>query len=263
MFHFGQNWKDYALNSLNAEKLNQASQALQHLLQMSDLSGLTFVDIGCGSGLHAISAAILQANPVYAVDIDPDCIDVTHQTAQRFLSQRGISTDLHIQQMSILDPVAVGHLPQSDIVYSWGVLHHTGQMYRAIELASRLTKPGGLFVIAIYNRHLTSPVWGAIKWAYNHSAPVVQHLMYWLFYGIIYVAKLAVTRRNPLQKARGMDFHHDVIDWIGGYPYEYASIDEIVQFVSRLGFTLRRVVPAEVGTGCNEFVFCCAASAAK
>jgi 2-polyprenyl-6-hydroxyphenyl methylase/3-demethylubiquinone-9 3-methyltransferase len=222
---------------------------------MSDLTGLTFLDIGCGSGLHAISAAILQANPVYAVDIDADCIETTRQTAQRFLSQQGISTDLHIQKISILDPAAVSHLPQSDIVYSWGVLHHTGQMYRAIEVAARLTKPGGLYVIAIYNRHLTSPAWRGIKWTYNRSAPVVQQLMYWLFYGIIYFAKWAVTRDNPLRKARGMDFHHDVIDWIGGYPYEYASIDEIVQFVTRLGFNVKRVVPTEVGTGCNEFVF--------
>jgi 2-polyprenyl-6-hydroxyphenyl methylase/3-demethylubiquinone-9 3-methyltransferase len=52
-----------------------------------------------------------------------------------------------------------------------------------------------------------------------------------------------------------MDFGYDVVDWIGGYPYEYASIDEITGFVTRLGFIDERVIPAQVGTGCNEFVF--------
>lgn len=79
--------------------------------------------------------------------------------------------------------------------------------------------------------------------------------MYYLFYAVIYAAKFATTRQNPFKKERGMDFGYDVVDWIGGYPYEYASTGEITTFVTKLGFTTERTIPAQVGTGCNEFVF--------
>ena len=252
MFKFGQNWKDYTLHALDESKLEQARQALADLLQPNPLANQTFTDIGCGSGLHSVSAALLGAKEVYALDIDPDCIAVTQHTVSRFLNS---SENVHIQQASILDPQTVQRLPETDIVYSWGVLHHTGRMYLAIEAASGLVKPGGLFVLAIYNRHATSPIWHSIKHFYNQSSSLVRRLMYGLFYGVIYLAKLAATRQNPLQKERGMDFGYDVVDWIGGYPYEYASIDEITAFVTKLGFTVQKIVPAQVGTGCNEFVF--------
>jgi 2-polyprenyl-6-hydroxyphenyl methylase/3-demethylubiquinone-9 3-methyltransferase len=163
--------------------------------------------------------------------------------------------NISLQRASVLDSGAMRALQQADIVYSWGVLHHTGQMYPAIEAASRLVKPGGLFVIAIYNKHVTSPIWRAIKWFYNRAPKFVRRPMYYLFYAVIYAAKFAATRQNPLKKERGMDFGYDVVDWIGGYPYEFASIDEITGFVTKLGFATERTIPAQVGTGCNEFVF--------
>jgi len=128
-------------------------------------------------------------------------------------------------------------------------------MYRAIELAGRLVKPGGQFVIAIYNKHLTSPVWHVVKRTYNRVPRFVQRLMYELFFWLIYVAKFAATGQNPARKARGMDFGYDVKDWIGGFPYEYASTAEITEYVTRQGFQVERVIPAQLGTGCNEFVF--------
>ena len=72
---------------------------------------------------------------------------------------------------------------------------------------------------------------------------------------MIFIAKFLVTRRNPLAKERGMDFWFDVVDWVGGYPYEYARPEEVEQHVTRLGFTLRERVSATVPTGCHEFVF--------
>ncbi len=250
MFKFGQNWREYALNALNERKVQQARQALVTLLHQDDLSGLSFMDIGCGSGLHSVSAALLGAETVYALDVDMDCVEVTRETVRRFAPP---NYPIHVQQASILDNVML--LPQTDIVYSWGVLHHTGRMYEAIQSAAERVKPGGLFVIAIYNKHVTSTLWWGIKWFYNRAPGVVRRMMYALFYEVIYVAKWLVTRENPLKKERGMDFGYDVVDWIGGYPYEFASIDEIVNYVSKLGFRVERVIPAQVGTGCNEFVF--------
>jgi len=129
-------------------------------------------------------------------------------------------------------------------------------MWSAVRNVSGCVAPGGLMILAIYNKHLTSPVWKVIKWTYNQVPRLVQRFMILIFGGVIYIAKFLVTRTNPLKKERGMDFWFDVIDWVGGYPYEYATLTEVVTIVTRgSGFQLRRSVPASVPTGCNEFVF--------
>jgi len=254
MFKFGQNWQTYSRNALGAPQLEQAKSALATLIGRDQLSGQTFIDIGCGAGLNSISAALFGAAQIIALDIDPQCIAVTQRNIERFVPSQ-LATRISTRRLSVLDQPAMGQLPKAEIVYSWGVLHHTGDMYHAIELAAALVKPGGLFIIAIYNKHTTSQTWHAIKWLYNRVPALIQRLMFYLFYVVIYLAKFATTRRNPLKKDRGMSFSYDVIDWIGGYPYEYASVTEITAFVNKLGFTTQKVIPAEVGTGCNEFVF--------
>jgi 2-polyprenyl-6-hydroxyphenyl methylase/3-demethylubiquinone-9 3-methyltransferase len=249
-FRFGQNWKNYARHVLDEAKLRESKTALESLT--GNLQDKTFLDIGCGSGLQTVSAALLGASRVYAIDIDVDSIDITQETVERFAPGDAAIT---VEQASVLSEADLQAMPVTDVVYSWGVLHHTGEMWQAIRNAATRVNDDGLFVIAIYNKHVTSPAWTAIKWTYNNVPRFVQRLMYYLFYGVIFAAKFAATRRNPLAKERGMDFGYDVWDWIGGYPYEYASIDEITQFVEPLGFETVRVIPAEVGTGCNEFVF--------
>jgi 2-polyprenyl-6-hydroxyphenyl methylase/3-demethylubiquinone-9 3-methyltransferase len=116
-------------------------------------------------------------------------------------------------------------------------------------------KPGGHLVIAIYNRHWSSAPWLVIKWAYVHSPRWLQRLMVASLYPVIWLAKLAVTRRNPKAMDRGMDFYYDVVDWVGGYPYEYATTAEMNEMCEPLGLRLVRAVPAKVPTGCNELVF--------
>jgi 2-polyprenyl-6-hydroxyphenyl methylase/3-demethylubiquinone-9 3-methyltransferase len=142
-----------------------------------------------------------------------------------------------------------------NVVHSWGVLHHTGSMQKSIQNASSLVKERVFLVISIYNKHWTSPVWLFIKWLYNKLPSVLQKGMVYLFYPVIWLAKYLVTKGKPTQKTRGMDFFYDVVDWVGGYPYEYASKDEIIRLIEPLGFELVRFVPAQVPTGCNEFVF--------
>jgi 2-polyprenyl-6-hydroxyphenyl methylase/3-demethylubiquinone-9 3-methyltransferase len=79
--------------------------------------------------------------------------------------------------------------------------------------------------------------------------------MIYTFWAIILTAKSAVTKRNPFKMERGMDFFYDVVDWVGGYPYEYATIQEIKDFVQTHGFKIIKTIPAKVPTGCNEFAF--------
>jgi ubiquinone/menaquinone biosynthesis C-methylase UbiE len=251
VFDFGANWQDFSARRIDAERFAAAIDSLKALLHRDSLQGMRVLDVGCGSGLFSLAASRLGASQVTGVDINPRCVDVSNQNRDRLVAGAPVS----FQQASALDQRQLDALGTFDLVYAWGSLHHTGAMWQAIDNVARRAAPGGLLVLAIYNKHLTSPVWTRIKWLYNRLPAFGQRAMAIVFAGIIYVAKLVVTRRNPLAKARGMDFWYDVIDWIGGYPYEYATMQEIETFMRRQGFTLKHSVAAEVPTGCNEFVF--------
>ncbi|MDH5507198.1 MAG: 50S ribosomal protein L11 methyltransferase [Anaerolineae bacterium] len=254
LFEFGENWESYS-KELDESRLQAAQQSLEDLLGAGALQNRSFLDIGCGSGLFSVSAVRLGAGPVVGLDVDPVSVKVSRQNAQRWL---GDDHPITVHELSVLDAAQLDTLGLFDIVYAWGSLHHTGNMARAIQLASQRVKPGGTFVVAIYNRHFTSPIWVPIKRFYNALGPSGQRLLIWVFTPLIFFAKWLVTFRNPLKMGRGMEFMHNIIDWLGGYPYEYASIPEMQTQLQALGLTVERALPAAVPTGCNEFV--CSAS---
>jgi SAM-dependent methyltransferase len=259
-FDFGQNWSEFARAALTRERVDHALQEFATLLSGVPLADAAFVDIGFGQGLVLLAAAQHRAR-VVGCDINPKCRDALATSATWFPS---VATDaIPIVEGSILDDAVVAALRAAspngdglfDVVHSWGVLHHTGDMRRAIRNAASLVRPGGHFVLAIYNRHWSSPAWSAVKWIYCRSPWWLQRVLIVLLKPVIWLAKLLVTGRNPTRQERGMDFHYNVVDWVGGYPYEYASIDELRAQVEALGFECLRWRAAEVPTGCNEFVF--------
>lgn len=255
-FDFGQNWKEFSEHALTPERYVQAQRHFSELMSGVPLAGCSFLDIGFGQGLSLLCAQRAGAR-IHGLDINPKCREV-------FAFNRG-RLELDVDEV----PIAVGSIlePQSvdvarswqpdgfDVVHSWGVLHHTGAMWTAIAHAASLVKPGGHFVLAIYNRHWSSPAWTAIKRIYVALPRFAQLAMNWLFVPVIYLAKLLVTRRNPLAMERGMEFYYNVVDWVGGYPYEYAGRAEIEAFLQPRGFVPERFVDTIVPTGCNEFVF--------
>jgi len=142
-----------------------------------------------------------------------------------------------------------------DIVHSWGVQHHTGDMHLALRNATSLVAEKGYFDTAIYNKHWSSRTWRIIKKLYCVSPSIIKLFMICTMYPLIFLAKFIVTGKNPFKQERGMDFFYNVVDWIGGYPYEYASIDELISFLNTLGFDCIYKKLATVPTGCNEFIF--------
>lgn len=250
-FNFGRNWQAFSENSLNAEKFAAAVSSLQELLG-DRLSGKSFIDLGCGSGLFAIAAARLGACPIMAVDINPLCIDVAKKNQEVYGTPQ-FKIDFSVA--SVLDASFVASAGHYDIVYSWGVLHHTGDMWQAIRNAAAVVNPGGRLVIAIYNRHWTSPLWAVIKRFYNRLPGFMRKFGIYFFIPIIFIAKWVVTKTNPLRQQRGMDFYYNIVDWVGGYPYEYASVEQIKSFCKKLGFETEKIIRTQVPTGCNEFVF--------
>lgn len=259
-FDFGQNWADFSASAATPERVQQARREFAALLAGVELRGRTFLDIGFGQGFSLLSAAAMGARAV-GCDINPKCHQVIERNRALFPDVGATPIPLHVG--SILDDHVVKGLREApeaagggfDIVHSWGVLHHTGDMRRAIANAGSLVRDGGSFVIAIYNRHWSSLPWLWIKALYVHSPRWLQRAMVAALYPVIWLAKLIVTGKNPKGMERGMEFYYNVIDWVGGYPYEYGSIAEIEAMCRPLGFTLVRSTDAIVPTGCNELVF--------
>jgi len=256
-FPFGENWARF-LTSLSDSQIEEATCAVRTLLGR-DLRDKTFLDIGSGSGLSSLAARRLGAR-VYSFDYDAQCVACTQDLRRRFFPGDDAWT---VSQGSVLDEAFLATLGQFDFVYSWGVLHHTGKMWSAIENAGRLVRPGGLFVIGIYNfrggRRGTA-TWARLKRWYCR-APRWQQAAWESAYLTWDLLSMAARGRNPIRMireyptGRGMSWRRDVTDWLGGYPYEAATPGEILEFVRRkLNFVLIRQ-NIDLHLGVSEFVF--------
>jgi SAM-dependent methyltransferase len=261
-FDFGSNWKAFSESALTAAGVEQARKDFIELLAGIDVAGQSFLDIGFGQGLTLLIATAMGANPV-GCDINRTCAEVLERNRQCYFPELS-NRPIPIVIGSILNPGVVGELRTKSpdpttraykIVHSWGVLHHTGDMERVIRSVASLVAPNGYFIIAIYTRHWSSRVWKEVKRIHSLSPRAIQKFLVAVFYPLIFLAKLLATRKNPLRKSRGMDFYYDVVDWVAGYPYEYASAVEVEQIVRGIGFETIRVIPAEVPIGCNQLVF--------
>lgn len=254
-FAFGRNWASF-LETITEERIAAAEQSLLNLLQAETLTGRTFLDIGSGSGLFSLAARRLGAG-VTSLDFDPQSVACT-QT----LRNRSFPGDLQWQviQGSILDDQLVQSLPPSDVVYSWGVLHHTGAMWTAIDNAARLVHPGGLLAIALYNdQGFLSRVWLRVKQVYCGSLPgrwlVSSVFVPWFFLRTILAS---IVKRTNLfrtyRSERGMSLWHDWHDWLGGLPFEVARPEAVLHTLRDKGFELVNLVTTN-NLGCNQFVF--------
>jgi len=261
-FEFGKNWSRF-LELVDEDRITKAENSLKQWLEVESLAGKSFLDIGSGSGLYSLAARRLGAR-VHSLDYDPHSVACTAELKRRYFPG-----DLNwmVEEGSALDVDYLNSLGKFDVVYSWGVLHHTGRMWPALDNARLPLADDGKLFIAIYNdTGSQSARWKSIKRTYN-SLPKMLRLPFALLVMAPLETKslvraLATFRlgayvrswTQPLPE-RGMSRWRDVIDWVGGYPYEVAKPEAIFDFYRARGLTLMKMQCGGVGLGCNQFVF--------
>ncbi len=261
-FQFGENWRRF-LGTLDDERIEEAKRSLGEALELGSLSGLRMLDIGNGSGLFSLAAVLLGADAVHSFDFDPASVGCAQELKQRYAPD----SDWEIEPGSALDRTYIESLGQFDLVYSWGVLHHTGDMHTALDNVALAVAPGGRLFISIYNdQGRRSRRWARIKHTYN-SLP--ESLRTPFVVAVMGPRELRSAVGNTVRgkpqayvrawtgykRSRGMSRWHDLVDWCGGYPFEVAKPEAIFDFYRERGFRLLKLKTCGGSLGCNEFVF--------
>jgi 2-polyprenyl-6-hydroxyphenyl methylase/3-demethylubiquinone-9 3-methyltransferase len=260
-FAFGNNWNDFS-QFINDNRIALAERSLKEMLGIETLEGKTFLDIGCGSGLFSLAAVRLGAKRVHSFDYDPQSVATTTAVKKTYLPDGDNWT---IERGDALDSAYLDSLGKFDVTYSWGVLHHTGKMWRALENVTRtVAVPGGSLFIALYNdQGWKSTCWKIIKVLYNALPGFLKYLILLPVFASLWGPTFVRDglRLNPFAtwktycRNRAMSPWHDVVDWIGGFPFEVAAPDAVTAFYRTKGFTLRKLNTCGKGFGNNEFVF--------
>ncbi|MBA3405355.1 MAG: class I SAM-dependent methyltransferase [Gemmatimonadaceae bacterium] len=258
-FRFGENWARF-LSVLDEPRIADAERSLATRLRRQRLDGLRFVDVGSGSGLFSLAARRLGAD-VTSFDFDPSSVACTAEVRRRYFPD---DPGWRVEEGSALDRDFIKSLGSFDVVYSWGVLHHTGAMWEALNLVTNLVGPGGQLFVALYNdQGHVSDAWRMVKRLYcaspfGKAAVLGAFLPYFAGRGLV---SDVVRRRNPLDRwrtmrlERGMSFLHDIVDWLGGYPFEVANPGELHEFFRSRQFVLEMMETVGGTLGNNEFVF--------
>jgi 2-polyprenyl-3-methyl-5-hydroxy-6-metoxy-1,4-benzoquinol methylase len=256
-FRFGKNWRSF-LHSLAAERIKIAEKSILDFYQVNDLKGKTFLDIGCGSGLFSLAACNLGAE-VYSIDFDPDSVWCVSYLKEKYYPE----ATWQIKEGSILDANFINSIGKFDYVYSWGVLHHTGNMKLALENVVKPLDVGGKLFIGIYNdQGAISKIWRKIKELYNWNflSKFFVSAFFIFYWSVKFVISSIVRLQNPYvryqnyKRSRGMSLYHDWIDWLGGLPFEVATPEYIVDFYSKFHLQLTKISTTN-SLGINQFVF--------
>ncbi len=250
-FEFGKNWASYS-KKINDSTLQKSIYGLKKLLPNNlSINKMNFLDIGCGSGLHSLSAKKLGFKQVVSIDYDKNSVLTAMQNAKNFGSK------IHVFEDDILETKIN---KKFNVVYSWGVLHHTGNLKKAIKNSSNLVEDKGIYIIAIYRKTKFCKFWKSIKFFYCKSNSVFKLILFFSYFTVLLLRLLFAFKINNLINIdRGMNLYYDAIDWLGGYPYESASKDEILNMVGDKFKLLNSYSTSYkiglLGTGCAEYVF--------
>ena len=254
-FPFGRNWTLF-LDTLSDGRIEQAERATVEMLGLSDLRGKSFLDIGSGSGLFSLVAYRLGAT-VHSFDYDPSSVACTRQLRDLYADD---DRRWHVERGSALDESYMQSLGQFDIVYAWGVLHHTGDLWNSLGYAASGVRANGFIMLAIYNdQGWKSILWRRLKHVYCSGLlgrAVIVGTVFPSFFLRLLIGS-CLSKRNLIANYgvdRGMSLIRDWHDWCGGLPYEVASVEAVFRCFSKRRFILRNIRTTN-RLGNNQFVF--------
>lgn len=254
-FEFGANWSKFIDSKFSSERIESSINVFVKFTGLRDLNDSTFLDVGCGSGLHSFAALKLGAEHVTSFDFDPNAV----KTTLKLKEIAGNPANWNVFQGSILDDDFVASSRKYDFVYSWGVLHHTGNLWKALANTCSLVASQGTLYIAIYSLDVQpkSEYWLTVKKKYVNSGKIRRFLMEQQYiFRHVYNSNPILHLKGRLSKKdnreRGMDLLTDVRDWLGGWPMEFALDQDVISFVESKGFQLKNI---DQGKACTEFLF--------
>jgi 2-polyprenyl-3-methyl-5-hydroxy-6-metoxy-1,4-benzoquinol methylase len=259
-FGFGENWLRF-VEHVDDERVSIAERSLRDRLGVDDLHGRSFLDAGSGSGLFSLAAARLGASRVHSFDLDPDGVACAQVLKERFAPDLVTWT---IEAGDVGDAGYCAALGGFDVVYCWGVLHHTGAMWHALDTIVGTVAPGGRLVLSIYNSQgQKSERWRRVKRLYNRLPSRLRPLFaatVWFPFEAKYAARglryePGIYLRTWTHRERGMSKWHDIVDWVGGYPFEVAKPEQVFDRCRRRGLELVELSTVGGNSACNEFVF--------
>jgi 2-polyprenyl-6-hydroxyphenyl methylase/3-demethylubiquinone-9 3-methyltransferase len=137
-------------------------------------------------------------------------------------------------------------------------------MWEALGNVAPLVKHEGQLFIAIYNdQGRASMMWLAVKKVYNILPSWLRVLVLIPSFMRLWLPTIIrdLAGGRPFRtwktylKERGMSPWRDVVDWVGGYPFEVAKPEDIFDIYCAKGFSLEKLKTCAGGLGCNEFVF--------
>lgn len=251
-FSFGKNWQNL-LKTVNEDDFKRSLSDLDRWFKgRIDLKSKNIIDIGSGSGMHSLMLNTYEPQKLFSFDYDVNSVNATKSLWEK----AGKPANWIVEHGSILDKKYINKLGVFDLVYSWGVLHHTGSMWEAISNAIELVKPKGHFLISIYQGVDTYEKDLAIKRKYNAANSLGKRWIEWSEYIFPLMKKRIKWRENPFtwntKYGRGMNVYHDIVDWLGGLPYEVASEDQMKDFFARKGFIL---IENDMSEACGTYLF--------
>lgn len=258
-FEFGANWKRFA-RRISPRQIEVAEASVRQAFGLERLDGMRLLDVGCGSGLFSLAASRLGAE-VHSFDYDQNSVECAESLRERYSAGAGWT----IERGDALDLPYLEALGKFDLVYSWGVLHHTGAMWQALDNVRIPLAEGGLLYIALYRtKGWRTDVWTAVKRTYvanplGKAAVLGTFIPGMVAYGAA-ADMLTRPRHQPLKRyvdyfrERGMNPVWDWVDWLGGYPYETVTAREVIEFYAQRGLALYGCKLAESSMGNHEFL---------
>jgi SAM-dependent methyltransferase len=112
------------------------------------------LEIGCGIGTDTINFARAGAQ-VTAVDLSPKSVEITRARAAEF----GLSNQIKLHCANGENLSAVVPVEPYDLVYSFGVIHHSPHPDRLLAELRRFLRPGGTLKLMVYHRHSWKVLW--------------------------------------------------------------------------------------------------------